>query len=122
MVGATAIIIAVTGIGVVLGLMTFGFFGARPAKIVGVVAVLATAPFAIGALHEYATLTASLVAYSVSAVVCTALSWRNTEPFNFSVIAARTGDFDPEDQDANAQGAARPDDDPTTAPAPTGSH
>ncbi len=62
-------VLAVIGVGVVAGLMTFGFFGARAARIVGVVATLAVAPFAIGFLHQYAVLSSSLIAYAVSTIV-----------------------------------------------------
>jgi len=87
-------IVAVIGIGVVAGLMTFGFFGLRPARIVGLLAILAAAPFAIGFLHDYAVLSSSLIAYAVSTFVCTLMSFRNKIPFDFSLIAKRTGDFD----------------------------
>src|SRR5690606_17416363 len=62
--GIVVDVLAVVGIGVVLGLMVFGFFGARPARVVGVAAIVVSAPIAIGELHEYATLSGSLVAYS----------------------------------------------------------
>ena len=88
-------ILAVLGVGVVLGLMAFGFFGARIGKIVGVVSVLITAPFALGVLHDYQVLSASLVAYSVSTIVCYFMSVRSTQNFDFDVIKDRTGDFDP---------------------------
>ncbi|MFC8571356.1 sodium:solute symporter family protein [Streptomyces sp. NPDC057245] len=100
--GIVVDVLSVVGVGVVLGLMAFGFFGVRTAKIVGVVAIVATAPFAIGSLHEYATLCGSLVAYSVSTVICWAMSVRRREGFDFAVIAQRTGDFD----DGPAAGAA----------------
>src|SRR5699024_9971274 len=87
-------IIAVIGVGVVLGLMSFGFFGLRVARTVAVIATLAVAPFAIGTLHEYATLTASLVAYAVSTVVCWAMSVGSNASFDFALIKQRTGDFD----------------------------
>lgn len=117
MVGAIAIIVdvlAVLGVGVVLGLMAFGFFGIKTGKLVAAASVLITAPFAIGTLHEYTTLTASLVAYSVSTLVCVALSWRSTEQFDFATIAKRVGDFDPRveehdgDRDGDARGNATP--------------
>ncbi|MEF9902445.1 sodium:solute symporter family transporter [Streptomyces sp. P9-A2] len=92
--GIVVDVLAVIGIGVVLGLMVFGFLGAKAAKIVGVLAVLVSAPFAIGSLHEYATLCGSLVAYSVSTVICWGMSVRNRQGFDFAVIAQRTGDFD----------------------------
>ena len=49
-------------------------------------------------------LAGSLVAYAVSTIVCTALTMANrTKRFDFDVIKARTGDFDPADSlEANA--------------------
>ncbi len=99
MAGATGIIfdvLSVIGIGIVLGLMAFGFFGKRVALIVAGVAIVASAPFAIGFLHDYAVLSGSLVAYSVSTIVCTALSFRSKMNFDFDLIKQRTGDFDTE--------------------------
>ncbi|MGP9782102.1 sodium:proline symporter [Arthrobacter sp. MYb211] len=98
MVGFTAIVIellAILGIGIVLGLMSFGFFGLRPALIVGTIASLVAAPFCFGFLRDYTTLTASLVAYSVSTLICYFMSFRSKEDFDFAVIAERAGDFDP---------------------------
>ncbi|WP_404290379.1 sodium:solute symporter family protein [Glutamicibacter arilaitensis] len=98
MVGFTAVVIellAILGIGIVLGLMSFGFFGLRPALIIGTVASIAAAPFCFGFLRDYTTLTASLVAYSVSTLICYFMSFRSKEDFDFSVIAERAGDFDP---------------------------
>ncbi|MBK1976227.1 sodium:solute symporter family protein [Brevundimonas diminuta] len=94
--------VAVVGVGVVAGLMVFGFFGARPARIVGVAAALLVAPFAIGFLHDYAVLSGSLIAYAVSTVVCTVLSLSNRTGFDFSRIARMTGDFDETEPDAVA--------------------
>ncbi|MFS0710423.1 sodium:solute symporter family protein [Brevundimonas phoenicis] len=94
--------VAVVGVGVVAGLMVFGFFGARPARIVGVAAALLIAPFAIGFLHDYAVLSGSLIAYAVSTVVCTVLSLSNRTGFDFSRIARMTGDFDETEPDAVA--------------------
>ncbi|MFC9933150.1 sodium:solute symporter family protein [Glutamicibacter sp. NPDC127525] len=95
--GVTGLLIellSVIGIGVVVALMSFGFFGLRVAKIVGVVAMLASAPFVFGFLRDYTTLSASLVAYSVSTIVCYLMSFRSKMEFDFDVIAVRTGDFD----------------------------
>ena len=89
--------LAVVGIGVVLGLMAFGFFGLRPALIVGTIAAVASAPFALDFLRDYDTLTASLVAYSVSTIVCYLMSFRNPVDFDFAKIAARTEDYDTEE-------------------------
>ncbi|MEU4881154.1 sodium:solute symporter family protein [Streptomyces althioticus] len=114
--GIVVDVLAVLGVGVVLGLMVFGFFGVRAAKVVGVAAVVVSAPFAVGSLHEYATLSGSLVAYSVSTVVCWAMSVRRREGFDFSLIARRTGDFDHGPQ--AAQAPAPPD--APDAPEPAG--
>jgi len=100
-------VVAVVGVGVVAGLMTFGFFGARPARIVGVIAALAVAPFAIGFLHGYAVLSGSLIAYAVSTVVCTVMSLSNRTGFDFSRIARMTGDFDVEEGEDLATASAR---------------
>ncbi|MGX1744975.1 MULTISPECIES: sodium:solute symporter family protein [unclassified Brevundimonas] len=100
-------VVAVVGVGVVAGLMTFGFFGARLARIVGVIAALAVAPFAIGFLHDYAVLSGSLIAYAVSTVVCTVMSLSNRTGFDFSRIARMTGDFDVEEGEDLATASAR---------------
>ncbi|MDN3289285.1 sodium:solute symporter family protein [Streptomyces thermocarboxydus] len=113
--GIVVDVLSVLGIGVVLGLMVFGFFGARAAKAVGVAAVVVSAPFSLGSLHEYATLCGSLVAYSVSTVVCWALSVRRREGFDFSLVARRTGDFD-----QGPRAAESPAPDTPEAPEPAG--
>ncbi|NEC30366.1 sodium:solute symporter family protein [Streptomyces sp. SID8111] len=130
--GIVVDVLAIVGIGVVLGLMVFGFFGARPARVVGVAAIVVSAPFAIGELHEYATLSGSLVAYSVSTIVCWSMSFRQQEDFDFAVIAQRTGDFDdssaataaaaaPADGDEVSVGRGAQDPDADPEPAGTGS-
>ncbi|UCR90229.1 sodium:solute symporter family protein [Mycetocola spongiae] len=93
-IGYISDVIAVIGIGVVLGLMSFGFFGLRPALIIGIAAIAVSAPFAIGFLHDYPVLSGSLIAYAVSTVVCYLMSFRNTRDFDFATIAQRTGNFD----------------------------
>lgn len=87
-------VLSVIGIGVVLGLMAFGFFGLKVAKIVAGVAMLVCAPFAIGFLHEYTVLSGSLVAYAVSTLVCFLMCFRNNASFDFASIKKRIGDFD----------------------------
>ena len=104
--GIVSDVLSTVGIGIVLGLMAFGFFGKKTALVVGTIATLAAAPFAIGFLHTYAVLSGSLVAYAVSTIVCVALTLRNKEQFDFALIKERTGDFDDE------PGANRPDDEP----------
>ncbi|GAA4674227.1 sodium:solute symporter family protein [Gordonia humi] len=91
-------VLSTVGIGVVLGLMAFGFFGKTVALVIGIVAPIIAAPFAIGFLHQYAVLSASLVAYAVSTLVCVGLTMLNTDKrFDFAVIADRTGRFDDSD-------------------------
>ena len=98
-IGIVVDVLSVVGIGVVLGLMAFGFFGLRVAKVVAVVAMVGSAPFVIGFLHDYATLSGSLVAYAVSTLVCYLMSRGSTENFDFALIKQRTGDFDEEEAD-----------------------
>lgn len=110
--GAWALVVellAIIGVGVVLGIMSFGFFGKRVAVIVGSVAILATLPFGFGFLRDYETLSGSLVAYSVSFLVCYLLSFRSTQNFDFSVIRKVTGDFDEETLTAD-EDILRPED------------
>lgn len=95
--GAVALVsdvVASVGVGVIVGLMAFGFFGLRTGRILGVVAAIVTVPFAVGFLHTYTILTASLLAYAVSAIVCIALSMRNSTAFDFDTISEQTGSFD----------------------------
>ncbi|MDJ0317568.1 sodium:solute symporter family protein [Arthrobacter antibioticus] len=92
--GIVVDVISVVGIGVVLGLMAFGFFGLKTAKIVAGVAMVAAAPFCIGFLHNYDVLSGSLVAYAVSTLVCYFMCFRNNATFDFNTIKERIGDFD----------------------------
>ncbi|GAA2089629.1 sodium:solute symporter family protein [Brevibacterium salitolerans] len=86
--------LSILGVGVVLGIMAFGFFGRRTAVIVGVLATLAVLPFGFGHLRDYAVLSGSLVAYAVSFLVCWGLSVRSRMNFDFDRIRTVTGDFD----------------------------
>jgi len=43
-------------------------------------------------------LSASLLAYSVSTIVCFFMSVRSKQNFDFDVIKHRTGDFDPTEE------------------------
>lgn len=111
--------LSVVGIGVVIGLMTFGFFGLRPAKIVAGVAMVASAPFVFGFLRDYATLSGSLVAYAVSTLVCAGMSFRSGNSFDFSTIKKKIGDFDDDPVVASAgEGPAADDDLVGAAPQP----
>ncbi|WP_217565179.1 sodium:solute symporter family protein [Micrococcus sp. GbtcB5] len=100
--GAWAIVVetlAILGVGVVLGIMCFGFFGLRPAVVVGAIASVVMLFVGYGFLRDYATLTGSLVAYAVSFLVCWGLSVRSGQDFDFDRIAHVTGDFDPATED-----------------------
>lgn len=93
--GIVSDVVSVIGVGVVLGLMAFGFFGLRAALVIGTIATIAVAPFGIGFLHTYPVLSGSLVAYAVSTLVCIALTLASRkESFDFDLIKLRTGDFD----------------------------
>ena len=84
---------AIVGAGIVTGLMAFGFAGRFTGIAVGVLTVAVVAPFAFGALREYQVLLASLVAYGVSAVVCTGMSLFNRESFDFALIGERVNSY-----------------------------
>ncbi|WP_396180213.1 sodium:solute symporter family protein [Citricoccus sp.] len=94
-------LLATVGIGVVLGIMSFGFFGLKPAIWVGGIVTIAAAPFTFAGiftdgLRDYTVLSASLVAYAVSFLVCYLMSVRSKQNFDFDVIKDITGDFDPD--------------------------
>lgn len=86
--------LAVIGVGVIAGLMAFGFFGRRVGLLVGIIAASITLPSGIGFLHTYPVLTASLLAYAVSTILCTAISLGSRTKFDFDTIRAETGRFD----------------------------
>ena len=87
-------VLSVIGVGVIAGLMAFGFWGARVGILTGVAAATMTAPFGIGFLHTYPVLTASLLAYAVSAVLCVGISLLRPDNFDFGRLARATGRFD----------------------------
>ncbi|MBP6684618.1 MAG: sodium:solute symporter family protein [Leucobacter sp.] len=110
-------VLATIGIGVVLGLMAFGFFGKRVAFWVAGISIVASAPFAIGFLHTYPVLSGSLVAYSVSTILCTIITLAsNKKPFDFALIKERTGDFDPVEEIVARAATGSVETVPTTAP------
>ncbi len=97
--GAWAVVVealSIAGVGVVLGIMAFGFFGRTVAVWVGVIATAGMLPFGFGLFRDYAVLSGSLVAYAVSFLVCWALSAWSRMDFDFDRIRAVTGDFDTE--------------------------
>ena len=80
-------IIAAVGGGVVIGLMTFGFFGRIAGLIFGVIAASILVFFTVGFLREYAVLLSSLTAYGASTIICTLITLRSKAPdFNFDSI------------------------------------
>lgn len=94
--GAVAVFYEITssiGGGVVAGLMAFAFFRSKIAIAIGVIATGILLPNFIGFLRDYIVLMGSLTAYGVSAVVCVAISMRNQERFDFSVLAERVQSF-----------------------------
>ncbi|MDM9560188.1 sodium:solute symporter family protein [Bordetella petrii] len=109
--GAVAVffeICSAIGGGVVLGLMTFGFFGRPAALVVGVVAATVMMFVFAGTLREHIVLMGSLTAYGVSTVVCVALSLRNRERFDFSLLADRVTSFHREQAALRAAAAPAP--------------
>ena len=102
-------LLAIVGVGVVLGIMAFGFFGLRAAIVIGATATIAVLPFGFGYLRDFETLSGSLVAYAVSFLVCWALSVRSSQDFDFSVIKKVTGDFDEETPASDLEGLADDD-------------
>ena len=108
-------VVGIIGAGIVIGLMAFGFFGARVGIALGAVFAVGVAPFAIGVISQYPALSGSLAAYAVSTIVCVVMSLASREePFDFALISRRTGDFT-DDEAADAQPAG--DDDPDLEPA-----
>ena len=87
-------LLSIVGIGVILGIMGFGFFGMKPALIIATVGMVAVLPFGFNFLRDYSVLSGSLVAYAVSFLVCYFMSFRSKENFDYSVIQKITGDFD----------------------------
>src|SRR5690606_16237828 len=85
--------IGLVGAGVVTGLMAFGFFGRRAAFLVGTATIIGLSTIVFGALREYIPLISALVAYGASAIVCTALSLRSRERFDFSLLGERVRNF-----------------------------
>ncbi|MBQ0833021.1 sodium:solute symporter family protein [Marinobacter sp.] len=103
MTGATVLffeILASVGGAVVFGLMAFGFFGRVVGLAVGTISGVILLVYATGFLRDYMVLTASLTAYGASTIVCTAMTLRNKERFDFDLIAQRVGSYDkPADED-----------------------
>lgn len=87
-------ILATIGAGVVLGLMSFGFFGKNTALVVGCGAMILLMPNMIGFLRDHLTLLSSLTAYGASALVCTVLTLLNRKTtFDFEDINKKVIEF-----------------------------
>lgn len=84
---------AAIGGGVVIGLMSFGFFGRTAGCVLGVLTALVFAPFAVGFLRDYPVLLSSLTAYGVSTIVCVGLSLSVKRRFDFDSIGERVVAF-----------------------------
>nr|WP_245634298.1 sodium:proline symporter [Janibacter corallicola] len=105
-------VIGIVGIGVVIGLMLFGFFGPRVGIVGGAVGAAVLAPFALGVIADYPALSGSLVAYAVSTLVCAGMTLASgAEPYDFADIARLTDDFDPEDDPGSPAGLVDDSDD-----------
>lgn len=97
--GAVAVffeLCAVAGVAVVIGLMTFGFSNFKIAAVIGGIAGLAALPFMVGFLRDYTVLLGSLTAYGASAIICSLMSFRSKERFDFKLLALRVTSFQPE--------------------------
>ncbi|XID75691.1 sodium:solute symporter family protein [Alkanindiges sp. WGS2144] len=80
-------VIAAIGTGVVLGLMSFGFFGKKVGLWVGGITAVVCLPVYFGFLREHIVLLSSLTAYGASALTCTLLTLRSSKPrFDFNQI------------------------------------
>lgn len=91
--GLLAELIASVGAGVVIGLMVFGLLGKRAGLVAGGIAAILVLPFALHGLREYPVLLSSLLAYGVSAIVCTAVSLRSSRQFDFDLIGERVTNY-----------------------------
>ena len=56
-------VVGIIGAGIVIGLMAFGFFGARVGIALGAVFAVGVAPFAIGVISQYPALSGSLAGF-----------------------------------------------------------
>lgn len=97
MIGVTAVfyeVMATVGAGVVIGLMSFGFFGKKVGLVFGIATSIVLLFFTIGFLREYTVLLSSLTAYGASAIICTAVTLLSKkEVFDFNLIDKRVVEF-----------------------------
>ena len=100
-------IVAGIGGGVVLGLMTFGFFGRIVGLVVGVIASLVCTYYFVGFLHDYTVLLGSLTAFGASTAICVALSMASKQVFDFTLIGQRVTSFQGSDDDEQTASSRR---------------
>lgn len=95
--GAVAVffeIFAAVGGGVVIGLMTFGFFGRTAGLVLGVITAIVLVFFTVGFLRDYVVLLSSLTAYGASTIICTLMTLRSKAPnFDFDDIDRNVIEF-----------------------------
>lgn len=104
-VGGFLEIVAGVGGGVVLGLMTFGFFGRVAGIVVGVIGAIACTWYFMGFLREYTVLLGSLTAYGTSTIICVAMSLMSKTEFDFALIGQRVTNFQQEAPSLPGDGA-----------------
>ncbi|MCO4321933.1 sodium:solute symporter family transporter [Aliidiomarina quisquiliarum] len=96
-VGFTALafeVLATIGAAVVIGLMSFGFFGQRAGLVIGGIFGIALSFYSIGFLRDYIVLLSSLTAYGASALICTVLTLLSKQPpFEFKTIDEKVVEF-----------------------------
>lgn len=96
-VGFTAVmfeVLATIGAAVVIGLMSFGFFGQRAGLIIGAIFGIGLSFYSIGFLRDYIVLLSSLTAYGASALICTVLTLLSKQPpFEFKTIDEKVVEF-----------------------------
>ncbi|CAM3831181.1 sodium:solute symporter family transporter [Rheinheimera salexigens] len=95
--GVTAIafeVLAALGGAVVIGLMSFGFFGRKVGLVLGTIVAFVLVFYTVGFLRDYIVLLSSLTAYGASALLCTVITLLSKKPdFDFDNIDKRVVEF-----------------------------
>jgi len=87
--------ISAVGAAIVIGLMAFAFLGLRLGVLFGIVAGFVALYYNLDFLRDYTVLLASLTAFGVSTIVCTAMSLLSKEPrFNFATISEEVQSYE----------------------------
>lgn len=89
-------LIGALGAAVVIGLMTFAFFGLRLAVIFAIFAAIAAVYLNLGFMRDYTVLLASLTAFGVSTLVCVVMSLLSQDKFDFASIKKDVQSYDAE--------------------------